>query len=117
MAKVRVLTKGHTHFGVIHPPINTEYEIDQNGKQITIWKNGVQHRTFKIGDTAEYDSYNLSYTGVIDKITSKCVTIIAHKGSSIEKTHRLDMNKFCWRNYNFDAVKTAEENSNISMYL
>ena len=114
MAKVQVYTKGHKHFGKVYPPQPTEYEIDQDGKKITIWMHGKECRSFSIGDIAEYDSYNLSYMGVIKTITSKCVTITAYKGSRMEKDHRLDLNKFCWRNHNFDQAKAAAQNIETS---
>ena len=117
MAKVRVMTKARKWMGQAHPAAPTEYEVDQDGKKMTIWKDGVQCRSFVIGDEAEYDSYNLSYTGTITKISDKAVTIVAYKGSRNEKAHRLDLNKFCWRNYKFDAVKTAAENADTMMYI
>lgn len=44
----------------------------------------VEPITFIIGDIAEYDSYNLSYTGVITKISNKTVWIVSYKGSRIK---------------------------------
>ena len=117
MAKVHVMTKGSKRFGVVCLPIATTYEIDQNGKKVTIWKGGVECRTFVLGDEAEYHSYNLSYTGTITKISDKAVTIVAYKGSTCEKVHRLDWSSFCWRNYKFDAAKTAAENSETMNYI
>ena len=34
-----------------------------------------------------------------------------------EKAHRLDLNKFCWRNINFDSLKAFEENQETMMYI
>lgn len=65
--------------------------------------------TFSIGDFAEYDSYNFSYTGVITAITDKTVTIVAHKGTQNEATFRLKIHSFCWRNWNFDLQKIRKE--------
>lgn len=86
----------------------------KTGKKITsiiVYReshNGIlPGREFKIGDMAEYDSYNLSYYAAIESITEKTVTIAKHYDS---KKHRLDLYKFCWRNHNFDLDKVREEN-------
>lgn len=121
MYKFVVMTKSRTQFGVKYPPGGTDYEVEietgATSNSIKIWKAGVEGRTFKVGDTAEYDSYNLSYLGEITKITQRAVTIVAYKGSLNEKAHRLDLHKFCWRNYKFDLAKTQAENSETSMYI
>ena len=49
---------------------------------------GLYDLTFKIGDVAEYDSYNLNYLGTIEKITAKTVTIRPRHG---EKVRRLQI--------------------------
>lgn len=72
-------------------------------------------RTFFEGDEAEYDSYNLSYTGKITKITDKAVTILPRYNTS--KVKRLDLNTFAWRNHNFDSEETARKNHETSMYI
>ncbi len=92
------------------------YEITTDaGKRISIRTTAdgvdVAFVTFEIGDTAEYDSYNLSYTGAIKSITDKTVTI------SGMRTKRLRLADFAWRNYDFDAVKTAEKNAETMMYI
>jgi len=73
---------------------------------------------FQVGDTAEYDSFNLSYTGEITKITEKTVTIMAYPGNpTMERTHRLDIHQFAWRNYDFNKEETARKNSEMMMTL
>lgn len=92
------------------------------GKSITLTEvtpvhNGVpsfEERTFRIGDAAEYDSYNLSYFGPIKSITKKNV-IITHKHS--DKTTRLPFHTFHWRNIKFDARTAAERNSETMMSI
>ena len=75
-------------------------------------------KEFKVGDTAEYDSFNLSYTGEIAKITEKTVTIMAYPGNpTMERTHRLDIHQFAWRNYDFNKEETARKNSEMMMTL
>jgi hypothetical protein len=72
----------------------------------------VDVRVFRPGDIAEYDSFNLAYTAKITGITAKNV-IFDVRG----KTKRLKMDSFAWRNHNFDAVETANQNAIISMSI
>lgn len=64
---------------------------------------------FKIGDTAEYDSYNLSYTGTITAIGEKTITI-----ESNGRTYRLSLFDFNWRNNDFDA-RAIEARNHVQM--
>jgi len=72
----------------------------------------VDVRVFRPGDVAEYDSYNLAYTAKITGITAKNVIF-----SVYGKTKRLKMDSFAWRNHDFDAVETANQNAIISMSI
>lgn len=65
-------------------------------------------RTFKIGDEATYDSFNLVYTGAIKKIGPKSVTVF---NSCRDKNTRLDLFDFIRRNWNFDLDKINDRNS------
>lgn len=67
--------------------------------------------TFRIGDTAEYDSYNLNYLGEIVSIGKKTVTI---KGT---RQKRLDLSTFSWRNRNFDLERLTAQNHATSMSI
>lgn len=69
-------------------------------------------KAFRLGNEAEYDSYNLSYTGKIVGIGPKTVTIENHG-----KKRRLDLYEFCRRNWNFDAEKIARRNAETMMYI
>lgn len=82
-------------------------------KSITLMVDGVG-RTFRIGDMAEYDSYNLSYYGTIVSITEKTVTI---KEKYSPQKRRLKIYDFTWRNYDFDLAQTQAKNSETSMYI
>jgi len=64
-------------------------------------------KRFEVGDRVEYDSFNLSYTGIIKNITAKCVIV---KVSSL-RTCRMKPETFAWRNWNFDASATAAKNA------
>jgi uncharacterized Zn finger protein len=68
-------------------------------------------KTFAIGDTAEYDSYNLSYIGTIVAIGKKTVTIAPRYGG---RKYRLSLTNFTWRNRDFDAAVIAARNLEIS---
>lgn len=115
MAKFRVQTKARKNL----PSIDTDFyaEISEDNSQIHItgnYCNKVVDITFKVGETAEYDSYNLSYLGEIIKITEKSVTIAPQYGA---KVRRLSLNEFCYRNYNFDFEEISRQNFETSMYI
>lgn len=77
-----------------------------NGKVVDI--------TFKVGDTAEYDSYNLRYLGTIEGISEKRVIIQPRYGA---RRKSMDLYSFAWRNYNFKLEEALEENAQTSMYI
>lgn len=80
-----------------------EMDVYQNGSNVI---HVPYERKFVIGDVAEYDSYNLSYTGSIVAIGKKTVTIQDHGRNRV-----LDLANFSRRNRDFDAEKTAKRNS------
>lgn len=109
---VPVLTKARTRGGVKFPAEETRFAISFNDdKSITIYRDRMQKTTFRVGDTAIYDSYNLYYTGQITKITKKAITIASHKGTFNEEIRRLSLYEFCWRNDDFDLAKVQAENA------
>ncbi len=70
----------------------------------------------KIGDQAEYDSYNLKYLGPIMGITEK--SVIVRKGNwSNAKTKRMKIEEFAWRNWDFSIEKVRRENAEASMNI
>jgi hypothetical protein len=79
------------------------YDVDRTGRN-PVTRNFA--RTFRVGDEAEYDSYNLSYIGTIVAIGEKTVSIA--DGS---KTTRLDLYTFALRNWDFDAERARKRNS------
>lgn len=110
---IDVMTPGRKRMGVVYPPTKTEYAVDINpGKSITIYRNGQAQTSFRLGDTAEFDSFNLSYTGRITGISPKTI-VIEQYGTR----HKLNLYEFCWRNWDFDAVKTAARNAEEMMYI
>jgi hypothetical protein len=118
----RVFTRDTKEAGQKIPGKASEYLIRvEKNKKIEIFKEKDGTITpcavFELGDEAEYDSYNLNYTGSIIAISDKTVTIQKSYGSRDVKKHRLHIYEFCWRNYNFDAEKIRQQNAETSMYI
>ena len=122
-------SKNRTHHGQIHV-FDAAKRVNKNTGQegyqfnavieknmITLfgldYKGTPYAKEFKVGDVAEYDSWNLIYTGTITKITDKAVTIVA-RGKTV---HRLDINQFAQRNWNFDAERASKHNAEEMMYI
>ena len=74
-------------------------------------------KVFRIGDIAEYDSYNLTYTAPIKQITAKNVIFDMSDRCSSKETKRLKMDSFAWRNHDFDAERIAARNASVSMCI
>jgi hypothetical protein len=94
------------------------YVKPAQGIEVHTYKNDqlVSVRSFKVGDHAEYDSFNLKYTGPIMGITAK--SVIVRKGSYQDaKTKRMKFEEFAWRNWDFDLEKVSRENWETSMYI
>lgn len=87
------------------------------GQSIRIWGTYGNHikgpqtfdRTSKIGDAAEYDSYNLKYIGNIVRIGPKTVKVKHYEHSAT--CTQLTLEQFIWRNWDLDLEKTARENA------
>ena len=73
--------------------------------------------TFKVGDFAEYDSYNYHYIGRITAIGAKTVTIDPEGGALNGKKRRLNLDRFNWRNRNFDEARVRKYNHDIAITL
>jgi hypothetical protein len=69
-------------------------------------------RAFYIGDLAEYDSFNLSYYGQIISITEKTVSI-----KTDNKTKRLKLSEFIWRNHNFELAEVRRNNAETHNHI
>ena len=124
----RIFTKARKQFGKVYPSGATAYLAEiVKGNSIKImcdagYRSGWS-KEFKIGDYAEYDSYNLSYYGPIVAIADKTVSIICKhdaaryaRGEKV-KTYRLDLNAFAWRNIDFDVSEASAKNSDTMMYI
>jgi hypothetical protein len=111
--------RGVTGVGTGHPFSHTVYNADiEPGESIRL--HGIHQKkpfdvTFKVGDIAEYDSYNLHYTGQIVKITQNTITINASRTG--DRNKRLTMYEFCWRNYDFNEAEVAAKNMDTMQYI
>lgn len=122
MAKIshtQINPKPYTLYGVKHASVETQntYNADiEPGESIRIYGLYANRiggpvafdKTFKVGDWAEYDSYNLIYCGIITAIGEKTVTILGEYG---RKATRLDLHSFCRRNWDFNLEEIARRNS------
>jgi hypothetical protein len=107
---------------VITPPwcsdiFNAEIEPKKSIRLHGTFKNltkgpRVYDLTFKIGDRAEYDSYNFRYTGTIVAIGEKTITIEEKykNGNEHPARHRLSLENFADRNWDFNAEEIDEYN-------
>jgi len=72
----------------------------------------ISMRKFEVGDTAEYDSFNLHYTAPIVAIGKTTVTFKVY-----DRKKRLKAESFAWRNWNFNAAEIARRNAETSQYI
>jgi len=123
-----VNTKKYKRYGKVYPSAPTEFDVRIIPQQeITIRKNSLAEdgrkwafdgeRTFRVGDWAEYDSWNLHYLGQIIAITNKTVTIVDYPNSHNPRKRRLDLHTFCWRNFSRSVKEKREKNAETSMYI
>ncbi len=115
MEIVPIVAKGRKFRGKQYPDEPTEVvaRIERN-KRISLsgrYNNRDVDITFFVGDTAEYGSFNLHYLGTITKITDKGVTIDPKYG---ERSRRLSLNEFMWRNHDFDLARIEARNLETS---
>ena len=117
----QVFTKERKYRGVAYPTQATKYKVDvKRNESISIFENGECTASFKMGDTAEYGSYNLHYLGQIIQISETSVTIeepYKMYGHDHGRRHRLHMNEFCWRNSGFDLDRINNFNREESYYI
>jgi hypothetical protein len=118
--------KPHTFQGQRYQPTNSQgsYNADvMPGHSIRIFGTMTNRvggpvefdKVFKIGDHAEYDSYNLKYVGTIVKIGPKTVTIKHYEHTAT--VTMLDLYNFINRNWDYDAVAIAAHNSEEMMHI
>lgn len=124
--------RAYTRHGVIHPAkpdVGHHAEIvpgksivlfgesdemlvaaNDNGGNTRYFHGKVPYRVeFKIGDLAEYHSYNLTYLGTIVSISTKCVMI-----EDSGRRYRLDVHGFSTKNRDFDLERINRHNLETS---
>ena len=112
--KVQVQTKATKY----RPSVPTKYSVEiERNKSIKIFVDNQMVNSFNLGDEAEYDSYNLIYHGPITKITDKLVQITSYPGTLSERRHNLNLERFCWKNENFDLAKVNAHNHEEMYYI
>ena len=104
---------GKLHEGKVSDGQNIDLIVGESirlfGSWTTVHGPAGYDLTFRIGDRAEYHSYNYHYTGLITAIGKKTVTIEYDAGSRTERK-RLSLWEFSWRNKDYDAEKIAANN-------
>lgn len=116
---VKITRRGYRRFGKEYPATVEEgqFAAITPGRQIVLFgikdrwngpgKSGYTKRgylsRYRIGDTAEYDSYNLVYFGKITSITEKRVVI--DKGRGYSKKASLDIERFSHKNWDPDNLE------------
>lgn len=89
-----------------HEDCRACYAVGAACARAALGAKAIYRKSFAIGDTAEYDSYNIAYLGTITAIGEKTVTITAHG-----RAHRLDLATFNSRNWDLDMAATMKRNS------
>lgn len=104
---------GHVYEGVVEKGFQAEVIPGQSVRIFGTQYNRINPKafdlTFKIGDLAEYDSFNLIYVGTITKIGPKTVTITETGYDA--RSHQLDICSFARKNWDFDYERIAKQNS------
>lgn len=102
-------------YGAEKRPVKTTV-LNGDWKTEEVWVEGEvpYDITFRVGDTAEYGSYNLHYLGEVVSISAKTVSILPEHGTKVK---RLRLYEFSWRNDNFDLEKIRARNLEESMCI
>ena len=123
LVEKNIQPKQYKRNGVTYTPTDTKNEYHAEiipGVQIRIFGEYRNHANgpqkfdlcFKVGDEAEYGSYNLIYTGPILAIGKKTITIKA-----TSDIRRLSLHDFCYRNWDFDLARITKHNSEEMHYI
>lgn len=118
---VEVVNPSEGFRGYVTPKKRIEihtHSVTRRGKSVNdgfLWGDLQRVKIFEIGDEAEYGSYNLTYTGYIKSITAK--NIIISPMFNNNRTVRLKIGEFLWRNHDFDSEAVHRSNAEISMHI
>lgn len=100
------------------------FNVESDGNTVRIWGTKAEgmrfpvdfDKTFVIGEKVVYDSYNLTYTAPLAKVTAKTATIDM-SNQWRKATKRLALYTFVWWNWDYDAERTKMQNYKISMTI
>ena len=116
-----VVTKGNKRAGT--PDVielvgieraGSRYSRGEDGRYVPTTEDKAFSRRFVLGDSAVYGSFNLTYTGRVESISPKRVVINPGYG---DRTKSLDLERFFWRNWDYNEAETAARNAEISMSI
>lgn len=89
------------------------YSLVAGDAVLIVVPHGWHELTYRVGDIAVYDSYNLSYTGEITSISPKTITILKKHST---RTSRMTHEKFVA--YNDQPIETVfARNAETSQYI
>jgi len=93
------------------------------GKRVVVWGSSMRLRRnqsgafltpyrveFKLGDTAVYGGFNMTYTGKVVAIGAKTITVEAYSGTSNAQRYRLSVARFSSWNRHFDLNEISRRN-------
>ena len=101
-----------------------QFNVEATGNTVRIWgikAEGMRwpvsfDKTFVLGEKVVYDSYNLTYTAPLIKVTAKTATVDVNSYYR-SNVKRLDLYTFVWWNWDYDAERTKMDNYAISMTI
>ena len=109
-----VIHKGENYPNSIYNAITSKNQIRINGVEANHAKGPQKFdRTFKIGDTVQYDSYNFIYLGTIAGIGPSTVTVKTDLRGNV----RMNLFDFIRKNRLLDLEKIEKENNETSMCI
>ena len=116
-----VVTKGNKRAGTLDAielvgieRAGSRYEKLADGRYVATTRDKAFSRSFSLGDSAVYGSFNLTYTGRVESISCKRVVVAPGYG---DRTKSLDLERFFWRNWDYNEQETAKRNAEISMTI
>lgn len=96
----------------------TEYQEVRSSKppysRTHVLQQVTYDQTFKVGDDAVYDSYNLIYVGKIESIGPKTITIY---DANHRERKKLNLYEFSRRNDDFNAERIAAQNEETHRHI
>lgn len=105
-------TTGSPRVAIITPGVSIEI-VSVNPNPVG---RALDCRTFKVGDQAKYDSYNLVFYGPVLSITAKTVAV-SKEGEMDSTKSVMKIAQFVRKNYNFDLASAKQRNENVYLHM